>query len=334
VAWAHTAREHTSRHGLADVLEAAALIQVEDVRGARELLDNVETPCDEWFACSPVLVEVLRAHVDHLEGRVDAAYDAVAAAFAAEPYAPDVWGAFARLCGDTDFDPATTVQAVPDARVTEVLALLRGSEPAGVDRIAEVFWSRTPNDPRVLAAAARFAAELDTVRAMEWAVRLRAAGDHTRCPLVARANDRAVGPIERLRAAVLAYESFADARARAALEDAITALEDDQLARVLDDVRGLAPELSDSVVLAGATSTARSLRLVTALWCGDAQDEAYAVLVHGLSVDDAAALDTETFAALVPPWVLEPLAEHAAARGDVEVATILWSVAAWTGQSS
>jgi hypothetical protein len=90
--------------------------------------------------------------------------------------------------------------------------------------------------------------------------------------------------------------------------------------------------LSDSVVVAGASSAARSLRLVTALWQGEAKDEAYAVLVHGLTRDDAAELDTETFAALVPGDVLEPLADFAKARGDDEVATILWSVAAWSGE--
>jgi hypothetical protein len=211
--------------------------------------------------------------------------------------------------------------------------MLRASEPAGVDRIVQVLWDRTPGDTRLLAAATHFAPGLEAARAMEWSVRLRTVGDHARCPLVARAKDRRVDPIERLRAAVLAYESFTDERARDGLEDAVTALEDDELAAVLDDVRCLAPKLSDSVVVAGASTTARSLRLVTALWCGDAHDEAYAVLVHGLSQDDAAALDTETFAALVPPPVLDPLAEHAAARGDAEVATILWSVAAWTGAS-
>jgi hypothetical protein len=112
-AWAHTARSNTDRHGLADVLEAAALIQVEDVRGARELLDGVDTPADEWFECSPVLVEMLRAHLDYLDGNVDEARDAVMAAFAAAPEAPDVWDAFARLCADTDFDPTTIVRDLP-----------------------------------------------------------------------------------------------------------------------------------------------------------------------------------------------------------------------------
>jgi hypothetical protein len=331
--WADTARQHTDNHGLADVLEASACIQLDDLDGARALLDDVQAPVDEWFDCSPVVVQVLRAHLDYCDGRTDDARDAILAAFNAAPFAPDVWDAFARLCAETDFDPASVIDVVPEDRVTSVLANLQSSEPEGVDRIAEVLWERHPNDQRVLAAATRFAPNLDATRALEWAVRLRNVGDHAFCPLVARAKNPEVDPIERLRSAVLAYESFDDDRARAAVEDAVTQLPDEELAGVLDDMRVLAPKLSDSVVVAGSSSTARSLRLVTALWRGDAPDEAYAVLVHGLTHEDAADLDTETFASLVPSPELEALADFAAARGDAEVATILWSVAAWSGES-
>jgi hypothetical protein len=331
-AWADTARQHTDRHGLADVIEASARIQLDDLDGARELLDGIDTPSDEWFECSPVITSMLRAHLDYVDGHTDAARDEVLAAFAAAPMAADVWDAFARFCAETDFDPTTAVDVVRDDQVAAVLATLQGSEPAGVDRIAEVLWERMPNDARLLAAATRFAPQLDTTRALEWSVRLRARGDHAFCPLVARAKDRTVDTIERLRAAILAYESFDDERARDAVEDAVTQLPDEQLAGVLNDMRSLAPRLSDSVVVAGASSAARSLRLVTALWQGEARDEAYAVLVHGLTREDAAELDTETFAALLPSDVLEALADFAKERGDDEVATILWSVAAWSGE--
>jgi hypothetical protein len=279
-----------------------------------------------------VITTMLRAHLDYVDGHTDAARDEVLAAFAAAPLAADVWDAFARFCAETDFDPATVVNVVRGDQLPTVLATLQGSEPAGVDRIVEVLWERNPNDPRLLAAATRFAPKLDTTRALEWSVRLRARGDHAFCPLVARAKDRSVDAIERLRAAILAYESFDDERARDAVEDAVTQLPDEQLAGVLNDMRSLAPRLSDSVVVAGASSAPRSLRLVTALWRGVARDEAYAVLVHGLTREDAAELDTETFAALLPGDVLEALADFAKERGDDEVATILWSVAAWSGE--
>jgi hypothetical protein len=328
-AWADTARANTSEHGLADVLEASARIQLEDLDGARALLTGIAPPVDAWFDCSPVVVRVLRAHLDYCDGNTTAARDEVLAAFAEAPFAADVWDAFARFCAETDFDPRDVVDSVTDEQVLHVLATMRSSEPEGVDRIADVLWERHPNDARVLAAATRFAPKLDATRALEWSVRLRAVGDDSRCPLIARAKDASVEPVERLRAGVLAFVSFDDERARDAVEETVALLADDELAGVLNDVRALAPKLADSVVVAGATSAPRSLRLVTALWEGDAHDEAYAVLVHGLSGNDAEQLDTETFAALVPSPVLDALAEHADARGDAEVATILWSVAAW-----
>jgi hypothetical protein len=330
-AWADTARSNTARHGVADVLEAAAMIQLDDVEAARSLLANVEDTSDEWFPCSPVVVPVLQAHLDYLEGDVDSARDAILAAFEAEPFAPDVWDAFARLCGETDFDPAPLVDAITDDRVLGVLAALQGAMPEGADVIVEALWDRYPRDPRIVAAATRFAPALDASRGLEWSVRIRAAGDDERCPLLARARDAKVEPIDRLRAAVVAFVTFEDERVRDAVETAVAALPDTDLAVVLDDMRALAPQLADSVVVAGATTTPRSLRLVQALWLGEARDEAYAVLVHGLSLADAEQLDTETFATLLTSPVLEELADHAANRGDAEVATILWSVAAWAG---
>ena len=118
-------------------------------------------------------------------------------AFDADPFAPDVWDAFARLCAETDFDPTGFVARIPDDRVLGVLAALRTSAPAGVDRIAELIWERQSGDPRVLALVPSFAAKLDSMRALEWSARIRAAGMGRLCPLVDRAETRTV---ERARA--------------------------------------------------------------------------------------------------------------------------------------
>ena len=262
-----------------------------------------------------------------MDGNTAQACVKVLEAFELEPLSPDVWDAFARFCGDTDFDPVPLVARIPDDHVLGVLAGLRNSMPEGVDCIVEALWERTPNDARLLAAATRFAPALDAARAFEWSVRLRAVGEYARCPLVAwveprrRPDGTASGRGARLRN-LRRRACPRGRRGRGAVK-----APDDELAKVLDDMRSLAPQLVDSVVVAGATSTVRSLRLATVLWRGDADDEAYAVLVHGLSREDAEQLDTETFAALVPSPVLEALADDAAARGDAEVATILWSIA-------
>src|SRR4051794_9428195 len=79
--WADTARQNTQHHGLADVLEASARIQLDDLDGARALLDEVEVPVDEWFDCSPVVVQILRAHLDYVDGRSDDAREGILRAF-------------------------------------------------------------------------------------------------------------------------------------------------------------------------------------------------------------------------------------------------------------
>ena len=66
-----------------------------------------------------------RAHVAYLDGDVDAARTEVFATFADEPFAPEVWDAFARLCAESDFDPADVVAQVPDERLFEVITALR-----------------------------------------------------------------------------------------------------------------------------------------------------------------------------------------------------------------
>ncbi len=63
------------------------------------------------------------------------------------------------------------------------------------------------------------------------------------------------------------------------------------------------------------------------LFEGGASSEAYAVLVHGLSLETAETLTTERVVELMPLPVLEGLAAEAEARGDSDVAGILEAVA-------
>src|SRR5205085_180894 len=136
---------------------------------------------------------IARAHVAYLEDDIEGATNEVLACFETDPFAPDVWDAFARLCAETRFDPEIAVSRIPDDRTLEVLASLRGSAPEGVDRIAQLIWERNPGDPRVLALVPAFAPKLDSLRAMEWSARLRAVDMGRLCPLVDRAEDVRVG---------------------------------------------------------------------------------------------------------------------------------------------
>jgi tetratricopeptide (TPR) repeat protein len=331
--WAAIVRQNAARPDLGDLLEAAAHLQLGEVDAARRLLDRVIDPTDPWFPASVTSARVARAHVLYLDGAIDDATGEVLGAFDSDPYAPDVWDAFARLCAETEFDPTDFVARVPDDRILEVLASLRASAPAGVDRIAELIWERKLGDPRVLALVPSFAAKLESLRAMEWSARIRAAGMGRLCPLMDRAEDRLVDAPERVRAAALAHASFGDGRARGAITKAVEALNDDELVAALREVWTLAAMLADAAVVAGATTPARSLLIASVLFEGGARSEAYSVLVHGLSLDAAEGLTTEIVVELLPLPVLEGLAAEAEERGEQDVAGILEAVAVVSASS-
>jgi len=265
--------------------------------------------------------------VMYLDGDIEAATAEVLAAFEADPFAADVWDAFARLCAETDFEPREFVARIPDEHILEVLASLRSSTPGGVDRIAECIWDRKQGDPRVLALVPSFAAKLDSLRAMEWSARIRAADMGRLCPLVDRAEDRRVEAPERVRAATLAHASFGDTRGRSALAQAVPALRDEEIVAALQEVWAIAGMLAETFIVAGATTPSRALLIASVLFQGGAPSEAYAVLVHGLSLETAESLTTEMVVELLPVAVLEGLAAEAEERGEQDVAGILEAVA-------
>jgi hypothetical protein len=325
--WADLVRANAPRPDLGDLLEAAAHLQLGEVDAARTLLAGVTDPTDPWFPTSVTAARIARAHVMYLDEEIDAATAEVLAAFDADPYAADVWDAFARLCAETDFDPTELVAHVPDEHVLEVLASLRSSAPAGVDLIAELVWERRQGDPRVLALVPSFAARLESMRALEWSARIRAAGMGRLCPLLDRAEDANVDAPERVRAATLAHATFGDSRARSALTKSVPALSDDELVASLHEVWSIAAMLAEVFIVEGATTPARALLIAAVLFEGGASSEAYAVLVHGLSLESAETLTTERVVELMPLPVLEGLAAEAEARGDSDVAGILEAVA-------
>jgi hypothetical protein len=325
--WAEVVRANAPRPDLGNLLEAAAQLQLGDVAAARVLLEGVDDPADPYFPASVNGALVMRAHVAYLEDDVETARQIILDLFEDDPYAPDVWDAFARFTAETDFDPTLAVDRVPDDRVLDVLASMRNSEASGVDRIAELIWARNPGDTRVLALVPRFASKLESLRSLEWSARLRACGMGRLCPLLERARDPRIEAPERARAAALVHASFGDKGAREVLELIVPDLTDEELASTLREVWSIAGMLTDSVVVVGATSPKRSLLIAEVLFQGGARGEAYAVLVHGLAMENAESLTTELVVELLPVPVLEGLAAEAEARGEDDVAGILEAVA-------
>lgn len=332
-AWAEIVRENAPRPDLGDFLEAGARLQLEDREGARALLERVEDPTDPWFPCSVTAARIARAHIAYLDGDVETARLEVLATFEMDRYAPEVWDAFATLCADTDFDPTEAIAHVPDDRTLEVVTALRNSAPAGVDKIAELIWARNPGDARVLALVPRFAAKLECVRAMEWSARMRRIGMGRTCPLLDRAEDQTVEPMERVRACALVHAAFGDRRARELLERAVPAVPDAVIAPAVLEVLTIAPALADSAVATGASTPDRALAIATALFERGAPHEAYSVLVHGLSMEAAEFLTTDDVVRLLPVPVLHGLAAEAEERGEEDVAGILEAVAVVAGES-
>lgn len=326
-AWADVIRTNAPRPDLGNLLEAAAHLQLAEVDAARALLADIEDPSDPWFPASPNGARVMRAHVAYLDGETEIAQSLILDLFDDDPFAADVWDAFARFAAETDFDPTLALDRVPEDRVLDVLASMRNSEAAGVDRIAQIIWERSPGDPRVLALVPRFAAKLESLRALEWSARLRAMGMGRLCPLLERAVDSRVAAPERARAAALAHASFGDTGAREALEDAVSEMSDEELVISLREVWSIAGRLTDSVVVHGATTPKRSLLIADVLFQGGARTEAYSVLVHGLAMEAAESLTTELVVELLSVPVLEGLAAEAELRGEDDVAGILEAVA-------
>jgi hypothetical protein len=71
----------------------------------------------------------------------------------------------------------------------------------------------------------------------------------------------------------------------------------------------------------------RAFRIASVLFRGGARHEAYAVFVHGLSLESVDVLTTEGVVALLPLPVLDGLAAEAEARGDHDIAGFLEAVA-------
>src|SRR6185437_4825724 len=85
--WAEVVRRDAVRPDLADLLDAAAHLQLGEVAAARTLLAGVTDPTDRWFPTSVTAARIARAHVMYLDGAVAEATAEVLAAFDEDPFA-------------------------------------------------------------------------------------------------------------------------------------------------------------------------------------------------------------------------------------------------------
>jgi hypothetical protein len=319
---------------LANYLDAAAYIQLDDPQRALDLLGDQgvpATPSDRWYPCSVAAVRSVRARALAAAGRLgDACYELDVAVDEA-PEAPELWESIARIAADPtlDFDVAPYVARLPERALLVVFGWLHGSPLRGIDAIAEACWLRFGATHALLAAVGGFAPHLDASRALDWTVRISQAGGSA-LPILDRAETAGIALAERVRCAA-AGSLLDDTRGRTALEAAALALPDDEVEALAVEVLTVAPEVADSFVVAVATTTARCLALATVLSDHDLREPALAVLVHGLTLPGADDLDSEQLDILVPLHARVLLAATAEVAGDDEVAALLRSIPARSG---
>jgi hypothetical protein len=236
-------RDACSRQDLAYYLEGMARRRLGQAEAAIALFEKVSQPTNEDSFTYPLFM--LRAE------RAGALLEADRAGEAADELAllvednPDVRHITAALkafaVAGKSID--ALVAAMPADRLERVGAALTLVPAEVADQMAEALWARFGPRPQLLAAAIRFAPNLNAARALEWSARVRAIGMAHACPLVARAADPGVPATERVRAAVTAHAAFADQRGAARALDAAPLVATADVGAVLAEVALLGPAI-------------------------------------------------------------------------------------------
>ena len=278
--WVDMLRDEAPSQDQADLLEAAARLQLGEPDEALRLLDGVRDPGAEFAIYDRHLVEMMRMEGLVASGDPDQAV-AVAVTAAAQPdQSPALWSAIAGLATDLSLDVGPIADAV-DAEALEIVgAGLSDGPPLGCERVVDALWQRHPGSRPLLAVMVTVGHRLTLPRALEWSGRLRAEGLGNHCPLLGLAASDDREPAERVHAAAVAGATFADERARGLLELATTAVADDDVPSVLADLIHLAPDYADSFVVAAAQTPRRSLLVALALEGTGNTEPALAVAHH------------------------------------------------------
>src|SRR4051794_18763056 len=297
--WLAELRDTPGSPAMAHYLEGLAHLNLGNHAEALALLSQLDADVvdEDGFRIPPSAVTVAR--VLSLLG--DNRWAEATASFRAMVADPEVtvpvWGPLVADTAQAGEDLRALAIRVRPEELTSVLGQLLNVEPRIAEQVADSIWERTPGQPALLAFAARVAPGAGLERAMEWSVRLRAAGIVGRCPVVAIAQDEQQPPLARVQAACVAAAGFGDTAGRESLASLGTQVPLDQVSDALVQVASLAPAELPSFVQAGAVGPARCLVLARSLHELGAPDEALAVFEHGFAqpgprdevVDEAAA---------------------------------------------
>ncbi len=143
-AFSTTIRDCGGSAALADMLEAAASVQMGDAAGALRLLGDagapVATPHDEWFPCSAAGAHATRVRALALAGRVDDARRDLHDALRDAPNGHELWETVAWLAAEGLVDAGEYVGHLDSSIVVELFGWLVSAPSDGLDAIAEALW--------------------------------------------------------------------------------------------------------------------------------------------------------------------------------------------------
>jgi GT2 family glycosyltransferase/tetratricopeptide (TPR) repeat protein len=283
--WIAQLRTHSTRTEVADYFEGEAWAALGHSERALSLWAGLgELVDDDGMTYASQMVSLKRAQaltaLDRHGEAVDEQLDAVRAGSPLD----EVWTGLRASMRAAGRPVESLAGAVDDAHLVTLLGLTLGEDPADADRLGDALWATRPDDPRLLAFAARLGPRLPVLRALEWSVRLRSADLAAECPLVAVAvaSDRPV--LERLHAIAVTSAAFGDERAEQWIGEVGPLVPLSALRQALLDVGDLAPGLLPVLVSGAATTADRCLQLADHLEELGAADESRVLRQHAASV--------------------------------------------------
>jgi len=194
-----------------------------------------------------------------------------------------IWALVAEAFWRSGRDIRHLFAKTPPKQLNAALAQLSQAPAEAADYALEGLWTLVGLRNNVLALAIRTAPQLAVERALEWSARLRDVDLGEHCPLVAQGFNTELAADRRLVPAAIAYQVFDDPRALSGLRITASSWPKNDFILGLSLLNELCPALLGPFIESATTDAERGLALARALHDLGADDEAVAVLHHGLS---------------------------------------------------
>jgi len=225
-------RRTSSSPAVVLVSEAGLRLRMGEPEAALACLDQLkeETRDNLGIVWGPHQLAAIRAKALSATGRFSEAADALLGALRAAGHLDLHLGELAYYLRQAQRSLDEIPPAIPTDKVVLFLAQARQLSAEEGEPILDACWRAWNQDRRLalatLAAAVGLVAFGPLERALEWSARARGLGLADACPLLAAARNPHLAPIERARAAAVAFASFKDPKAK------------DELAARISELRG------------------------------------------------------------------------------------------------